>query len=114
MPTYRVYYAKREHMRDTLTHPEKVTRENLMETHEPVMLLHSCETHQLAFSRMQAEMMTPEDAKKVAGIAGRTSMSVGDALYRLDGTILVVGHGAEWHEHPPQAPIYPPMEDEHA
>ena len=114
MPTYRVFYAKPQHTRETFLSPEDVTRDTLTDTHEPVMLLHSCETHQLAFSRMQAEMMTPEDAKKVAGIAGRTSMSVGDALYRLDGTIFVVGRFLSWHEHAPREPIYPPRGDEHA
>lgn len=113
MPTYRVFYAKPEHTRETFLSPEAVTRDNLMDTHEPVMLIH-CEDEHQAFARMQGESMTPEEAAKVAGIAGRTSMSIGDALYRLDGTILVAGRGLSWHEHAPQEPTYPPMGDESA
>lgn len=113
MPTYRVFYAKPQHTRETFLSPEDVTRDTLTDTHEPVMLLH-CEDEHQAFARMQAENMTPEEAAKVATLADRTSMSIGDALFRQDGTILVAGRGLSWHEHAPREPIYPPRGDEHA
>lgn len=108
MPTYRVLYAKPEHMRETLQHPERVTRDNLTDTHMVVGLQHTS-TPDDAFFNMQGENMTPEMAERVASQAGRTSMSVGDALYRLDGTILICAPTG-WITHEPMEPIYPPDE----
>src|SRR5690554_5222860 len=106
MPTYRVFYAKPQHMRETLTNPQSVTRETVIDTHQPVALLHSCVDADDAYRHMQGEEMTREEANRIGNIAGRTSMSVGDALYALDGTILVCDR-VGWITHPPITPNYP-------
>lgn len=106
MPTYRVLYAKSEHFRDTLQHPERVTRDNLTDTHVVVALEHAA-TPDAVFHNMQGEHMTPVLAQRVAQEAGRTSMSVGDALFCVDGSILVCDR-AGWIKHDPVEPIYAP------
>lgn len=106
MPTYRVLYAKPEYMRDTLMHPERVTRDNLTDTHVVVALQHAANPDS-AFHNMQGEHMTPEMAERIGKAAGRTSMSVGDALFRTDGTILICA-STGWITHEPVEPLYPP------
>lgn len=108
MPTFRVFYARPEHFRDTLVNPENVTRKSAPDTHVSVGVIHA-KDHDEAFQMMQAENMTPEQVNAAVAASGRTSMSVGDVLYRQDGTMFVC-QSIGWITHDPIEPIYPPTD----
>lgn len=121
MATYRVLYARREHMRETLIHPEWVNHGSIPKTHVVVALQYAS-APDAVFHAMQGEAMAPEMAQRVGSSAGRTSMSVGDVLFcverqhppphlqprRVD---LARPHGTHL-PHPPHCKTPPPHPDE--